>query len=855
MPLSPMMKHYVDIKEKYKDAIVFYRLGDFYEMFFEDAVEMSKALELTLTGRDCGQTERAPMCGVPVKALDTYLAKALSLGFKVAICEQLTEPTNNGEIVERDVIRVITPGTVMEESILEEKKNNYIMHLYSQNKKIGIAWADISTGEFYATSFLIKDINSINDLVTMISPAEIIANENAMVLENQLLIAKQKNIAKFSIFKFNFEKINAEKNVFAQFNLHNNFLTEIEMLCAVEGLLKYLSETQKRALNHINKLQVVQNSNFMHLDYQTQKNLELTQNFRDNGKKGTILWLLDKTCTSMGARLLRKFIEQPLQNKQEIDIRLNGVEELFKNLILRESITTELTKISDIERLSGKISYGSATPRDLLSLKHSLKIVPKIKDLLKNANSLALKSVCENLIDISDTLNLLENSIDENAGNVTKDGGFIKSGFNNALDELKNASKDGKNWLNNLETAEQKETKIKGLKIGFNRVFGYYIEVLNSQKDLVPFRYVRKQTLSNCERYVTAELKEIEEKILGSEEKSVKLEQEIFNDILNKLKQVIPSIQQISSYLAHLDFISALSAVATKNNFTKPNVVDFGGDLVIEEGRHPIVEMINSEPFVPNNTHLNNTDAKTMIITGPNMAGKSTYMRQVAVIVLLAHIGSFVPAKNAQIPLTDRIFTRIGATDDLAYGQSTFMVEMTEVANILLGATQNSLVILDEVGRGTSTFDGLSIAWSVMEYVSKNLSCKTLFSTHYHELTELEGILGGVKNYSVSVKEFNNNIIFLRKIVRGGANKSFGIEVASLAGLPNEIVVRAKQILKQLENSDINRENKNNQTVENNSKNNEILHILKDLEIEKISPLEAFGVLSNLKEKVGGKNE
>ncbi len=696
MPLSPMMKHYVDIKEKYKDAIVFYRLGDFYEMFFEDAVKMSKALELTLTGRDCGQTERAPMCGVPVKALDTYLAKALSLGFKVAICEQLTEPTNNGEIVERDVIRVITPGTVMEESILEEKKNNYIMHMFSQNKKIGIAWADISTGEFYATSFLIKDINSINDLVTMISPAEIIANENAMVLENQLLIAKQKNIAKFSIFKFNFEKINAEKNVFAQFNLHNNFLTEIEMLCAVEGLLKYLSETQKRALNHINKLQVVQNSNFMHLDYQTQKNLELTQNFRDNGKKGTILWLLDKTCTSMGARLLRKFIEQPLQNKQEIDIRLNGVEELFKNLILRESITTELSKISDIERLSGKISYGSATPRDLLSLKHSLKIVPTIKDLLKNANSLALKSVCENLIDISDTLNLLENSIDENAGNVTKDGGFIKSGFNNALDELKNASKDGKNWLNNLETAEQKETKIKGLKIGFNRVFGYYIEVLNSQKDLVPFRYVRKQTLSNCERYVTAELKEIEEKILGSEEKSVKLEQEIFNDILNKLKQVIPSIQQISSYLAYLDFISALSAVATKNNFTKPNVVDFGGDLVIEEGRHPIVEMINSEPFVPNNTHLNNTDAKTMIITGPNMAGKSTYMRQVAVIVLLAHIGSFVPAKNAQIPLTDRIFTRIGATDDLAYGQSTFMVEMTEVANILLGATQNSLVILDE---------------------------------------------------------------------------------------------------------------------------------------------------------------
>ena len=596
MPLSPMMKHYVDIKEKYKDAIVFYRLGDFYEMFFEDAVEMSKALELTLTGRDCGLTERAPMCGVPVKALDTYLAKALSLGFRVAICEQLTEPTNNGEIVERDVIRVITPGTVMEESMLEEKKNNYIMHLFSQNKKIGIAWADISTGEFYTTSFLIKDINSINDLVTMISPAEIIANEEAMVLENQLLIAKQKNIAKFSIFKFNFEKINAEKNVFAQFNLHNNFLTEIEMLCAVEGLLKYLSETQKRALNHINKLQVVQNSNFMHLDYQTQKNLELTQNFRDNGKKGTILWLLDKTCTSMGARLLRKFIEQPLQNKQEIDIRLNGVGELFKNLILRESITTELSKISDIERLSGKISYGSATPRDLLSLKDSLKIVPKIKDLLKNVNSLALKSVCENLTDISDTINLLENSIDENASNVTKDGGFIKSGFNNALDELKNASKDGKNWLNNLEMLEQKETKIKGLKIGFNRVFGYYIEVLNSQKDLVPCRYVRKQTLSNCERYVTAELKEIEDKILGSEEKSVKLEQEIFNDILNKLKQVIPSIQQISSYLAYLDFISALSAVATKNNFTKPNVVDFGGDLIIEEGRHPIVEMINNIP-------------------------------------------------------------------------------------------------------------------------------------------------------------------------------------------------------------------------------------------------------------------
>jgi DNA mismatch repair protein MutS len=856
-----MMTHYLQTKEKYKDAILFYRLGDFYEMFFEDALTASKALNLTLTGKACGLEEKAPMCGIPAKSLDLYIGKLIELGFKVAICEQLSQPVK-GKIVERDVVRVVTPGTVIENELLDEKKNNYIASICKEKDQIGISYADISTGEFYVSQFTGEDsLKFLNDVLVMIKPAEIIANDEMYLESFNLPAIKLEVIPRFSnYFNWAFGKAKAIENLKTQFKVNSLQVYDLEdkkvAISASGALINYLNETQKRSLIHINKIKLVKNNVNMYLDVNTRKNLELTETIRDRKKKGSLLHLLDHTKTSMGARMLRSFVEQPLLDENLINLRLEGVEEIYSSVILRESIIAELNKINDIERLAGKISYGSVSPRDCLSLLISLNQLPALKGAIKDSTTNILKDILNKIDNFDTTVTLLENAIVESPPMTTKDGGYIKMGFNSELDELKNAGIEGKNWIARLEAEEKKETGIKNLKIGFNRVFGYYIEVTNSQKDMVPFRYQRKQTLTGAERFITEELKNIEEKILGSEEKSLKLELKLFQKIREELLTIVSKLQNTAKQIAMLDSLTSLATVAVNNNYVKPEINSGTHKIEIIEGRHPVIEQIStSEAFIANDTNLDTDSNRTMIITGPNMAGKSTYMRQVAIIVLMAHLGSFVPAKRAKISLTDRIFTRVGATDDLASNQSTFMVEMVEVANILHNATNKSLIILDEIGRGTSTFDGLSIAWSVMEYVSKHLNAKTLFSTHYHELTELEGLLEGVKNYRISVKEFNSDIMFLRKIVRGSANKSFGIHVASLAGLPTEVTTRANQILRRLEESDIN--NSNITKLTSNSKNDvvskyqtEVINLLKDSNIENLSPLEAFGVLQNLIEKV-----
>jgi DNA mismatch repair protein MutS len=862
MALSPMMQHYLETKEKYKDALLFYRLGDFYEMFFEDALVASKAIDLTLTSRACGLEEKAPMCGVPAKSVDIYIAKLIEAGFKVAICEQLTEAVA-GEIVERDVVRVVTPGTVMEETMLDDKKNNYLASVYKNKTNIGISYVDITTGEFIAHE--LEDENSLkllNDLLVMINPSEIICNDEMFLDSYNLEGIKLGVLPKFySYFNWAFEKAKATENLKKQFkteSLKIFDLTDKKFATSSAGaLIEYLNETQKRVLSHINKIELLKNNYYMYLDVNTRKNLELTETIRDRKRRGSLLHLLDETKTSMGARMLRTWVEQPLSNEEAINLRLDGVEELFNSTIKRTNIIEELNKINDIERLAGKISYGTIMPRDCLSLLQSLKQLPFVKKLIEKSDSTILKNLSENIKDFNKTVDLLDRAIVENPPNVTKDGGYIKEGYNEELDELRNINIEGKNWIAKLEAEEKEKTGIKNLKIGFNRVFGYYLEVTNSQKDMVPFRYQRKQTLTGAERFITEELKQIEDKILNSEERSLKLELTLFNQIKEELLKVVQDLQISAKQIAILDSLTSLATVAIKNNYVKPKVAKNLQKIEIIDGRHAVIEkLLKNEEFVPNDTMLDIEDNRTMIITGPNMAGKSTYMRQVALITLMSHMGSFVPAKAANIALTDRIFTRIGASDDLLSNQSTFMVEMVEVANILHNATSKSLIILDEIGRGTSTFDGLSIAWSVMEYVSKHLNAKTLFSTHYHELTELEGILEGVKNYRINVKEFAGNILFLRKIVRGGANKSFGIEVASLAGLPKEVTTRAKQILNRLEESDINKNNLTNLKADNpksplvNKYQNEIIHMLKESNIENLSPLEAFGVLQNLIEKV-----
>jgi len=861
MALSPMMAHYLQLKEEYKDSILFYRLGDFYELFYEDAEICSRVLELTLTGKQCGVEQKAPMCGVPFHSAEPYIAKLISLGYKVAVCEQLTNPSDNPkELVKRDVVRVITPGTVVDSGMLQENKNNYLCSVYKDKNNIGVSYIDITTGEFNVSEFNdIDSLTKLNDLLVMIKPSEIICNSQMHESFELLPSVISCYIPRFSFYEDdNFDFSFANELVLKQLNVSTlkqyNCNNKNFAICSAGALLNYVKETQKRDLSHINSIEFLHFNDYMQIDANTRRNLEITETNRDRKKRGSLLWLLDKTRTSMGSRMLRSLVEKPLFNDKLINKRLNAVEELTKNLIARDMLYETLYNIYDIERLTGKISYGNLTPKDCISLKKSLKQLPKIKEILSNFNTELLEEINNNIGIEQEIVDLLEDSINEDCSNNLKEGNFIKHGYNSQLDDLKNISKIGKEWISQLEAKEKELTQIKNLKISYNKIFGYYIEVTNSQKDLVPYRYKRRQTLANAERYITDELKEMEDKILNAEELKNKLESELFNQIRDQLLYKITSFQRTSKSIALLDAIYSLAQVAVENNYCKPIINKSNNKIEIIDGRHPIVEVLNrSEDFVPNDTILNDSDCRTMIITGPNMAGKSTYMRQVAVITLMAHIGSFVPAKSAKIALTDKIFTRIGASDDLAFGQSTFMVEMLEVSNIIKNATNKSLIILDEVGRGTSTFDGLSIAQSVMEYVSNTLLCKTLFATHFHELTELEGVLDGVKNYRISVKEFNNSVIFLRKIVRGGANKSFGIEVASLAELPEIVISRAREILHNLELKEIsnfnrNFENNTNETLIDKRKYGEVINILNETNINSLTPLNAFDLILQLKQ-------
>ena len=860
MAISPMMQHYLKTKELHKDAIVFYRLGDFYELFFDDAIVCSNLLDLTLTGKDCGLEERAPMCGIPYHAIDNYLGKLLSAGYKVAICEQVTNPGDKPGLVEREVVRIVTPGTVVESSVLEEKKNNYIASVYVKNSNVGVCWADITTGllemvEFHGE----KAYALLDDALLRVKPSEIICSSGAFDIQAQLNSVKFEALPAFSkYFDWAYELRRAKALCEKHFKVATLSVFDAENLddgiCAVGALLEYLNETQKRTLSNINKIRVVKDNEYMHLDVNARKNLELTESMSTKKRKGSLLHVLDQTNTSMGGRLLRSFIEQPLQNMAKIQKRLDSVEELSFNVMLQEALCEQLRGVHDIERLTGKISYGNITPRDCLMLLDSLKIVPEVKNLLQSVSTQLLQESVAQLVDVSDVTMLLENAINPNITEMQKDANFIKTGYNAELDELRKAGTYGRVWMSEFEQREKEKTGIKNLKVGFNKVFGYYIEVTNSQLSLVPYTYVRKQTTTNSERFITQELKDMETKILGSEESCKKLEAELFTEIKQSLASFMTEFQQIAHGLATIDALLSLAMVAVKQNYVKPRVTN-GHKIEIVNGRHPVVEtLLKDNAFVANDTFLDDNENRTMIITGPNMGGKSTYMRQVAVIVLMAHIGSFVPAEKAEICMVDRIFTRIGASDDLAFGQSTFMVEMNEVANILNNATDKSLLILDEVGRGTSTYDGLSIAWAVMEFVSKHMKAKTLFSTHYHELTELEGVAEGVKNYRVMVKEFQNSIVFLHKIARGSANRSFGLEVAALAGLPKELLQRAKEILALQEAADkrVDLTQKQQQYAKSATNANiaEVINMLKELDMNTVSPIVAFGTLQNLVDKV-----
>ena len=862
--LSPGMEQYKKIKDNYQDCILLYRLGDFYEMFYEDAVIASRELDLVLTGKSTGKdTGKAPMCGVPYHAIQNYIAKLIANGHKVAICEQLSQPSGKSKVFSRDVVRVITPGTVIDEEMLEGQKNNYLLSVFKNGNKIGATYVDISTGLFEAVEILDNLEGEVSDLIARINPAEVIGNEEAKEFYNNLPLMRLGGTQKLNLYyewAFGFSR--ADDNLKKQFGDNYETIFDLKgkttVICSGGALIEYLTETQKRGLSSINKIKLIRNKNFMTIDLNTRRNLEIVDTNRERKKFGSILWVIDKTKTSMGARALRKMIDEPLLNSKEINERLDGVEELVKKLVVREKLASLLNEVYDIERLAGKIAYGNVNPKDLLSLKQSLYKIPEIKSALEGLSSSYITKCRDGLIDLTDVALLINQAIDDDASSIMKDGGYIKRGFNHELDEYRSARQLGKDWVKDLEKKEIEATDIKTLKINYNKVFGYYIEVSKGQIDKVPLRYQRKQTTVNSERYITEELKAIEDKVVGSEEKALLLESELYNEIKNILSRYIESLQIVSGSVAKLDAILSLAVVAATNNYCKPKINAGVKELKIIDGRHPVVEQfISSGSFVANDTLLDDGENRTMIITGPNMAGKSTYMRQVAIITLLAHIGSFVPAREAQIPIVDRIFTRVGASDDLAFGQSTFMVEMSEVATILANATEKSLIILDEIGRGTSTFDGLSIAWAVVEYISTVLKAKTLFATHYHELTDLEGVLEGVKNYKVTVQEREDGVVFLRKIIRGGANKSFGIEVARLAGVPKTVLDRAKEISLSLEecNQKIDTsvfKERRQRADENNKLALSILSILKDLDINRISPMYAFELLGDLIEKSKG---
>lgn len=851
--LTPMMKQYMEVKNQYKDCLLLYRLGDFYELFFDDAITASRELEITLTGKDCGLKERAPMCGVPYHAVQNYVAKLIEKGYKVAIGEQLEDPALAKGIVKRDVIRVITPGTVIESNILDEKKNNYLASIFRSGANFGIAYSDVSTGEFYTTEFADKNnFPKVLNELGRFEPAEIVVNSEMF---ND---------------KFEVDSISKKFKTYITNRDEEDEVPELEGMAklakipyaenATRLLFNYIKETQKIELKHINKINVYNASNYMTLDNIARKNLELTETLRDKNKKGSLLWVLDKTSTSMGGRNLRRWIEKPLMDIGDIRKRLQAVKELKEDVILRSDISETLKKVYDIERLTGKIAYGSVNARDMISLKTSLMQLPALKELMKDRSSDLLKELYDELDVLEDVAKLIEDAIVDDPPVSVKEGGIIKSTYDEEVNKLRTASTEGKNWVIAIESKEREATGIKNLKVGYNKVFGYYLEVSKSFANMVPDRFIRKQTLSTGERYITDELKEIESTILGAQDKVVNLEYEIFTKIREKIATQIERLQMSSNAVATIDTLCSFAEVADVNSYVMPEV-DESNDIIIKDGRHPVVErLIDSGSFVPNDTFLNTTEDRINIITGPNMAGKSTYMRQVAQIVLMAQIGSFVPASSAKIGIVDRIFTRVGASDDLSTGQSTFMVEMNEVANIVLNATPRSLLILDEIGRGTSTFDGLSIAWAVVEYISKTekIGARTLFATHYHELTELEDKLDGVKNYCIAVKEKGEDVIFLRKIIRGGADESYGIYVAKLAGIPNVIIKRANEILNGLKEGSYAisqvRENKNIKNVSQvdfyNYKLGEIENELQKIDVNELTPIDALNILVKMKSKL-----
>lgn len=869
MALTPMMQQYMEIKDQYDDCILFFRLGDFYEMFFKDAETASRELEITLTGRDCGMEERAPMCGVPFHSADSYISRLINKGYKVAICEQVEDPQLAKGIVKRDVVRVVTPGTVTDSVMLDEKKNNYLMALYKAMNFFGIAFVDLTTGEFTSTSITYGNtVDKLFDEIAKFSPSEIVVNSQFFCDCNLMnAIRKRFGIYISSIEDKCFDRGFVEEKVKHYFKDYRFSKNEFDLYINATGaLLEYLEATQKVNLEHIRNLSVYKIDEYMILDMCTRRNLEITETMREKSRKGSLLWVLDRTMTSMGGRVLRKWIEQPLINVYDIRDRLVSVNELKEKFMVRMELRELLKRVYDIERLMGKVVLGNANCRDLVSIKNSIGQIPHIKEVSQELSQNLNVMNYRDLDTLEDIYQLIDQAIIDEPPISVRDGGMIKEGFNDEIDKLKRASIDGKKWIAELERSEREKTGIKNLKVGFNKVFGYYLEVTKSYYSLVPDNYIRKQTLANCERFITKELKEIEDTVLGAEDKLVELEYQMFCQVRGRIAQEILRIKSTARALSQIDVLCSLSEVADRESYVMPEVNE--EDTVnISDGRHPVVEkMLKDEAFVPNDVFLNMKDDKIAIITGPNMAGKSTYMRQVALIVLMAQTGSFVPAKSANIGIVDRIFTRVGASDDLAAGQSTFMVEMSEVANILNNATAKSLLILDEIGRGTSTYDGLSIAWAVIEYISdvQKLGARTLFATHYHELTELEGSIEGIKNYCISVEKSGDDITFLRKIIRGGADDSYGVQVAKLAGVPNVVINRAKEILQELENADISKQKKKGKRSErivegqidlfsfNNAQilKDEVLKELKSIDVSTLTPLDALNVLYNLQKKV-----
>ncbi len=860
------MQRYLEIKEEYTDCLLFFRLGDFYEMFFEDAVTASRVLDLTLTGRNCGLEDRAPMCGVPYHAVDSYIRKLIEAGYRVAICEQLSDPATTKGMLDRDVVRVVTPGTVMEEEILDERASNYLASVYTDKNGFGIAWADISTGEFNLFEGTGENFESkIGDLLSTIQPAEIVSNEDftARYTHINYFLTTEKRPKCYHDFAYSYSS--AYKKLCTALGV--NTLASFECdgkeraVAAAGGLYEYLEQTQKRALQQMDSLTFIRDKSFMVLDGATRRNLELTSRARDGKRQGSLLYVLDRTKTAMGARMLRRFIEQPLQDLDKINLRLDAVESMVNSRSSRERLSALLSDAKDLERLSARLAYGNATPKDLLSVADTLYVLPAIKEELKGLNCNLIKNINKALFPLKEECSVLNSALDREKVVSYRNGGYIKAGYDSTLDGLRNINATAKEWLSNLEMREKEATGIKTLKIGFNKVFGYYIEVSKSFVDKVPYRYERKQTLVGGERYITAELKEIEEKVLSAESGATQLEEKIFSELKQMLVAVLSELQSTARALASLDALLSFALVSASNKYVKPTINKKIDRINIVGGRHPVVEtLLDRGAYVPNDTLLDGKDNRTMVITGPNMAGKSTYMRQVALITLMVHIGCFVPATEAEISLTDRIFTRIGASDDLSGGQSTFMVEMIEVATILNYATSSSLLVLDEIGRGTSTFDGLSIAWAVLEYITKNVKAKTLFATHFHELTELED-LDGVKNYRVLVSERGDSIIFLHKIARGGASRSFGIEVASLAGVIKPVVEHAKRIMASLEEESQRRDtnevllssaksSKTEQVSLFDVQKSEIEEEIRALNVDQLTPLQALTILSDMKKKL-----